>query len=343
MVFVKVNSMFRIIEKRKVWFSISSLLVAVSIVVLVTWGLKLGIDFTGGSLLEVEYSAERPTPLEITNVLSENGIEHSSAQPYGQNGVLIRMRNLTQDEHIAALGALRAVAPLPKGAGTDSGMVFEGIDKDGNTISVPANVISPKDREAAVTELRFESIGPTIGQELRRQAVWAILAVLLAIIAYIAYAFRKVSKPVASWKFGLSAIVALTHDILIVMGLFAVLGHFLGLEVGSLFVTALLTILGFSVHDTIVTFDRVRENLMHDSDEFSDTVNKSVNQTIVRSLNTSGTTLLVLAASYLFGGESIQDFILALGVGVVIGTYSSIFLASPVLVLWKDLADKKSA
>ena len=159
---------------------------------------------------------------------------------------------------------------------------------------------------------------------------------LVFIVLYIAYAFRKVSKPVASWKFGIAAIIALTHDILVIAGIFAALGYFLNIEVDSLFVTALLTILGFSVHDTIVTFDRTRENLFKNNNKsFSEIVNISVNQTIVRSINTSVTTLLVLLAIYFFGGESIKNFVLALVLGVIIGTYSSIFLASPLLTIWR--------
>ena len=170
---------------------------------------------------------------------------------------------------------------------------------------------------------------------MKSKAVKSIIIVLLFIVFYIAYAFRKISKPVASWKYGISAIVALTHDILIITGVFAVLGHFMRVEVDSLFVTALLTILGFSIHDTIVTFDRTRENLFKNDDKpFEEIVNISVNQTIVRSLNTSVTTLFVLLAIYIFGGESIKNFVLALILGVIIGTYSSIFVASPLLVIW---------
>ena len=162
-----------------------------------------------------------------------------------------------------------------------------------------------------------------------------LIIVLLFIVIYITYAFRKVSKPVASWKYGISAIIALVHDILIITGIFAVLVYFFRVEVDSLFVTALLTILGFSIHDTIVTFDRTRENLIKNKDEsFDDIINISVNQTIVRSLNTSITTLFVLLAIYIFGGETIKNFVLALILGVIIGTYSSIFIASPLLSMW---------
>jgi preprotein translocase subunit SecF len=155
-------------------------------------------------------------------------------------------------------------------------------------------------------------------------------------VFYIAYAFRQVSKPVASWKYGVSAIIALAHDLLIITGIFAALGYFLNVEVDTLFVTALLTILGFSIHDTIVTFDRTRENIFKiQNQSFDDIVNLSVNQTIVRSINTSVTTLFVLLAIYVFGGASIKFFVLALMLGVIVGTYSSIFIASPLLTIWK--------
>ncbi|HLD27489.1 MAG TPA: protein translocase subunit SecF, partial [Patescibacteria group bacterium] len=188
------------------------------------------------------------------------------------------------------------------------------------------------------TELRFDSIGPTIGNELKRKSFYAIIVVLLAIILYIAYAFRKVSKPVESYKYGAAAIIALIHDLLIIIGVFAVLGHFLNVQIDSYFVTALLTILGFSVHDTIVTFDRTRENLKRHQDKtFEEVVNLSVNETIIRSLNTSLTTVFVLLAIFLFGGETIRYFVLALALGLIVGTYSSIFLASPLLMIWYRL------
>jgi preprotein translocase subunit SecF len=187
-----------------------------------------------------------------------------------------------------------------------------------------------------VEENRFESIGPTIGKELRRKATYAIVVVLICIILYIAWAFRKVSKPVASWKYGVIAVIALIHDVGIPIGLFAVLGRFFGVEVNSAFVAAILTILGYSVNDTIVVFDRVRENLIKsggDYDEFEKIVNESVNQTFARSINTTLTTLLALIAIFFWGGETIKYFALALIVGIGLGAYSSIFIASPLLVV----------
>jgi len=191
--------------------------------------------------------------------------------------------------------------------------------------------------------MRFESIGPVIGQELQDKAVRAILAVLIAIVLYIAWAFRKVSDPVSSWKYGVTAIIALAHDVIIPTGIFAILGFWMGIEIDILFVTAVLTILGFSVNDTIVVFDRTRENLArdHHKHDFDWIVNKSVNETIRRSLYTSLTTFVVLFAVYLYGGESIKNFVLALMIGVIAGTYSSIFLASPLLVVWEKWSRRR--
>ncbi len=193
-------------------------------------------------------------------------------------------------------------------------------------------------------EKRFDTIGPTIGQELRSRSFSAIGLAVIAIILYIAWAFRHVAKPVNSWKYGTIAVFTLLHDIAIPIGVFSFLGHYKGVEVDTLFITALLTIMGFSVHDTIVVFDRIRENLrkLKLTEQFDTTVNRSVNETIVRSLNTSITVLLVLLAIYVWGGETIHYFALALIVGIIFGTYSSIFVASPLLVVWNNLQSKRT-
>ncbi len=193
-----------------------------------------------------------------------------------------------------------------------------------------------KSKVGDFTETNYDSIGPVIGKELSKNAFWQLLFVSLGIVFYIGYAFRKVTRPVTSWRFGWAAVIALLHDLLFVLGVFSVLGHFKGVEVDSLFVTAMLTVLGFSVHDTIVVFDRIRENLrVHAGQSIEFVVNHSIAQTLVRSLNTSLTVLFVLLSLLLFGGETIRYFVLALFVGIIVGTYSSIFIASPVLVLWQ--------
>jgi len=190
-------------------------------------------------------------------------------------------------------------------------------------------------------ERRFSSIGPTIGAELKQKSIKAIIIVLLGISLYIAWAFRKVSQPISSWRYGVVTLIALFHDLIIPIGLFVYLGRFYGVEVGANFIVALLVILGFSVHDTIVVFDRIRENLKRYSQlSFMPLVSQSIRETIIRSLNTSLTVLLTLAALYVFGGESLKYFVLALMVGIFSGTYSSIFIAAPLLVTWFNILKK---
>ncbi len=300
-----------IIGKRKIWYAISFVLVAVSVAAIALWGLRLGVDFTGGSLIQVQYAAERPAVTDVQERLHAADVGSVTVQPAGDKDVIIRVQGADEATHQKVLAALR-----------------EG---------VPAE--QAKD---AVRELSYETVGPTVGAELRRRSFTAIAMVLLAIIAYISFAFRKVSRPVSSWKYGLAAIVALLHDVIIPTGVIAVLGHFFGVEVDVLFVTAVLTVLGFSVHDTIVVFDRIRENLRRSGGaSFEEVVNRSINETFARSVNTSLTALLVLLAVYLFGGESIRNFVLVLLIGIGIGTYSSIFIASPILVTWQLRNQKK--
>ncbi|MFC1652066.1 protein translocase subunit SecF [Patescibacteria group bacterium] len=209
---------------------------------------------------------------------------------------------------------------------------FEHIDKEKHAL-----ILNDFQKEyKGAKESRYETVGPTVSQDLTRKAFIAVGVASLGIILYLAFAFRKVTKPANPWKFGVCAVVALIHDSLFVLGMFALFGHFFDLEVNSLFITALLTVIGFSVHDTIVVFDRIRENLNKMDKPFEDVVEYSVGQTMVRSLATSFTTLLVLVAILLFGGATIRSFIFALSIGILIGVYSSIFLASPLIVVWKE-------
>ncbi len=318
--------MVNIIQNRNKFFILSGILVIASLAALIVWGLKLGIDFTGGSLLEVQVKSKqiKLTAQDVTDILQKNvsQIGEVRTQPTA-DGFLIRMKDLSEKKHQAVLEALKKPNVIP-----------ESLQKrlKGQNLHFTQDDIIEK---------RFESIGPVIGKELKNKAIWAISLAIIVIILYIAWAFRKVSKPVASWKYGIGAIIALAHDILIVIGVFVVLGHFLNFEVGILFVTALLTILGYSVNDTIVVYDRTRENLIYNPQEtFEATVNKSVNETISRSINTSLTTLLVLFALYFLGGTTIKNFVLALIIGIISGTYSSIFIASPLLVVWQRLRRK---
>ncbi|HJN84835.1 MAG TPA: protein translocase subunit SecF [Patescibacteria group bacterium] len=293
----------QIIQRRKTWFAISGTMVAISIILLATLGLKLNIDFTGGSLLEVEYTEERVDIAEIRQSVEEAGFVEGSVQPTDERGLLVRQVTLSEDRHQELLSVLKTHGELE--------------------------------------EMRFDSIGPVIGEELQRKSFVALGLIFLSIILYVAFAFRKVSRYIKSWKYGVLTIVAALHDIFIPLGVFALLGHFTGATVGTAFVAALLTILGYSVNDSIVVFDRVRENLIADGDShFEDTVNKSVTQTIARSINTTVTTLLALVAIYIFGGETVKDFVLVLIIGIGVGAYSSVFLASPLLVTWRNWENK---
>lgn len=300
--------MYRIIQKRNWLFAFSLAVMVPGIIAWVMFGLKLGIDFTGGSRLTVEFAKNRPEAQKVAEVVSGVGVGTATAQTSGDREIVIRLPNLSNDQRQQVLNKLQTDYP-------------------------------------GVTEKSFESIGPTLGKELFRRALIAIGLVLLAIVIYISWAFRKVGiGPVPSWAYGVAAIIALFHDLLVVIGIFALLGHFANVELDALFVTAMLTVLGFSVHDTIVVFDRVRERLRigHEA-TFEETVNVSLNQTLVRSLNTSLTTLLVLTALYLFGGASIKNFTLALLIGIASGTYSSIFVATPLLVVYERFRSRRFA
>lgn len=297
---------FKIIQKKNIWLSIAGILFVVFAAALLVWGFKYGIDFTGGSLLEVSFTGERPAVNQIEASLADLKLSSLTVQPIGNQDMMLKFQETSEETHQSVLTRLSALS----------------------------------EQAGAVEELRFESVGPSIGAELKAKSLWAIFFALIAMLIYITYAFRKVSKPVASWKYGLSAIIAMFHDAVITMGVFAALGHFYGVEINTPFVAAVLTVLGYSIHDTIVVFDRVRENLPKSDLDFEGTVNMSLNQTLVRSLNTSLTVLLVLLSIIIFGGTSIRTFALALAIGIFIGTYSSIFVASPFLVIWEKLGRK---
>lgn len=294
-----------IIGHKYIFLVFSGILVLASFFALALWGLKPSIDFTGGSLLEIEFKDKRPLVETIQSNLKTFDLGTIIVQPVGDQGMILRFRSVDEETHQRILRVL--------GAGSKE--------------------------QAAIVAKRFDSIGPTIGKELSRRALSALGLASLGIIIYLAWAFRNVSKPVSSWKYGVIAVVvAFLHDVLIPVGVFSLLGHFKNIEVDALFITALLTILGFSVHDTIVVFDRIRENLrkLKGSELFEITVNRSVNETIVRSINTSFTVLLVLLAIFFLGGETVRYFSLSLMLGVIFGTYSSIFVASPLLVIWNN-------
>ncbi|MES3031193.1 MAG: protein translocase subunit SecF [Patescibacteria group bacterium] len=293
-----------VVTYRKYFYILSALITVAALAAIIVWGLKLGIDFKGGSIIEVEYAETRPEQATLATALVPLAL-NESIRPTGENGYIIRMRTIDQAEKESLSSVLSQF-------GTS-------------------------------TEKRFDSIGPLLGSEALRKSYASIALVLIAIVLFIAYAFRHVSQPVSSWKYGIVAIVALLHDVIVPTGAFALLGHFKGYEVDTLFVTALLVVLGFSIHDTIVVFDRVRENLKNDGDKkpFTDIVGQSISQTFTRSINTSLTTLLALIVLYFVGGESTHHFALALIIGIITGTYSSIFLASPLLVTIQKWQEKK--
>lgn len=289
-----------IIKYRNVFFALSALVIALSVFAVVAKGFATGIDFNGGSIIEVAYESTAPSEQKLPdtevlkNALESAGFTGARIQIAGENDMIVKTRSLSEDEHQTLIATLAL------------------------------------DGSFSVTEKRFSSIGPTIGKELRSKAWVAIVLVIIAIVLFIAYAFRRVSEPVSSWKYGLVTTLTLMHDIIVPAGIFA----WMGKEVDTLFVVALLSIMGISVHDTIVVFDRIRENLKTKlSSDFATTVGKSLEQTFSRSINTSLTVMIVLATLLFFGPASTKDFSFILWIGIFIGTYSSVFIASPLLVV----------
>ncbi len=299
-----------IVSHRNLFFGLSGLVVAIALGFLVAFGLQYGTDFTGGTLAQVTYPGDRPAPESVHEALDAAGLTGYSLREAGDNGYILRAGNLTPEIR-ASLSEL-----------------LSGGDAYRGEIS------------------QLTEVGPTIGAELRNKSFFAIGTVLLCILLFIAFAFRKVSEPISSWIYGLIALVTLVFDVIVPVGFFALLGHLDGSQVDTLFVTAVLTILGFSVHDTIVVFDRVRENLRVNHEKgrrepFAETAGRSLGQTFVRSLNTSLTVLITLLILFFVGPASTQDFALTLLVGIIAGTYSSIFLATPLLVAVAEWRSKK--
>jgi len=299
-----------LIGKKWFYFIFSALLIIPGIISLMTWGIKPGIEFTGGTLLEVQSSKFNPpaggqsSREEILNIVKSQNIDLSSIQKSGDDILLLKLKPIDKDQNQKLQEEL-------------------------------------KKQFGDVKELRYENVGPTVGAETTQKAIKATAIATLVIVLYIAWAFRQIPKPYSSIKFGISVAVALLHDIIVVVGLFSLLGHFANVEIDSLFLTALLTVMGFSVHDTIVVFDRIRENLVKMAgNSFAQVVNESILQTLVRSLSTSLTVLFTLSALLIFGGESIRWFIVALLIGITSGTYSSIFNAAPFLVVWEEWSHK---
>lgn len=297
-----------IIKHRRFFFWLTGALLAGAIGAIVAWGLPLGIDFTGGALVQVRYETEAPALSTIEEQIKGVTVGAAQVRSLGENVVAIRTRNLTPSEHEKMISAISADAPL--------------------------------------TELAYTNVGPALGSQFTNKALWAILAVMLVIVLYIAFAFRKVSKPVPSWGYGLTVVAMLVIDIIVPAGFYAWYCHFTGAEVDSLFVVAMLALLGYVVNDIIVVFDRVREHLARNErenvhEEFEVTIGKSIDETITRSINTSLTVALALIALIFFGAEATRNFALVMLVGVVAGTFSSICRSAPLLIpIAKRFANK---
>jgi len=308
--------MINIIDKRKYSYIFSGILVIASVVLLLVWGLKLGIDFKGGTLMEVQFSSNQALEESAENSEAENPEEFKAP---------------ARDEIIEKLKDLN-LESLNVQESEDNSAVLRYI---GSSEDVNEQVMEKlTEFDGSVEQTRVDFVGSSISKQLKKNAIIAVILSVLGIALYIAWAFRKVSYPIPSWQYGIAAIVALAHDITITLGAFVLLGKFINVEVGVSFIAALLTILGYSVNDTIVVFDRIRENLIKSSkkEDFENVVNKSINETLARSINTSLTVMIVLVAIVLFGGESVKYFSVALLIGVIFGTYSSIFVASALLV-----------
>ncbi|MBI5147990.1 MAG: protein translocase subunit SecF [Parcubacteria group bacterium] len=298
-----------IIGRRKIFLSVAAVLTVAAIIAVLFFGLKQGIDLAGGSLWQLRIAAEPSADLLkdfFRERASQGGVIGDAivSRESSTNSFIVRTGEISEADHQRRLAALR-------------------------------------ERFGEIEELRFENIGPAIGNELRKKAIWAGVLVLLGISLYITYAFRKVAYPVKSWKYGVIALITLFHDVIIPTGLAAFLGWRLGTEIDTSFIVALLVIMGFSIHDTIVVFDRTRENLLLSRSskvDLESVVNQSVNETLARSVNTSLTLVLVVAALYFLGPASLSTFLLIILTGTIVGTYSSIFVASPLLVVWHKLS-----
>lgn len=298
--------MMNIIGHKKIYLSFSVVLAIASVVAIAVFGLKAGIDFTGGALWQIRFSDPAVSEQSVVDYLkNKSNIEAVAYRETSSRSLLIKMQNVDEARHQELLKEFTRTF-------------------------------------GSAEELRFEAIGPAVGDQLRSKALWAIVLVLLGISVYIAISFRKVSFPVASWKYGTATLIALLHDVIVPTGVIALLGYLKGVEMDSNFIVALLVIMGFSVHDTIVVFDRIRENLLSRRNQpFEEVVNESVNQTMARSINTSLTLFLMLLVMLIVGAPSLRYFTLVLLIGTVIGTYSSIFIASPLLTIWYNFGRNK--
>jgi preprotein translocase subunit SecF len=299
-----------IVKNRIAFYSLSIILILVSVFAYFKWNLNYGIDFTGGSSIEVERvstSTDATVAQTEAKTVLDQSFPNATVRAYGENGFIIKTKEQIGNQDTDLKNKIESVLPTYQVA-------------------------------------RVDTIGPTLGNELKKKSITSIVLVLLAIVLFITFAFRHVSGKVPSWKYGLAAIIALFHDMIIPIGFFAIMNHFVGgYEIDALFITALLVVLGFSIHDTIVVFDRTRENLRVSSKgkTFAEIVGQSISETFVRSINTSLTTILALIAVYIWGPDTTRNFALTLIVGIAAGTYSSIFIGSNLLVTMEKMGEKK--
>jgi preprotein translocase subunit SecF len=326
-----------VIKNTKVWLTISGILFLAAIIGFFSIGLKYGIDFTGGSLMEVQFApGQHVTAQDMETLLLT--VEKNVND-------LIAKQVLPSENVNASTTTNKDIFPLPTkkvNLGTPiivpiaGGLSIKTQPLDQYTHEQIKTTIETK--YPGTIEKQFTTIGPTVGDSLKQKAILSLIITWIGMIVFIAWAFRKIPRKVSPWKFGVTAVIALFHDVILPVGVFVLLGQFFNAEVESFFVTALLTIMGFSVHDTIVVFDRIRENMMYQKrdETFAEVAEKSVQQTMVRSINTSLTVFITLLFLFLFGGESTRWFVFTMLIGVVFGTYSSIFIATPLLVLWKQ-------
>lgn len=287
----------KFIKYRKIYYFFSGILVISSLIALAVFGLKPGIEFTGGSILEIQYQENTPSNQIIKESLSDLNLGEFYIQSTGENEIILRMKSINEGLHQQILTKLR--------------------------------------QNNEIKEVSFESVGPTIGKELKEKTKFVIILALFSIVLYIAFSFRRLREPVKSWQYGVVTLVALTHDVLIPLGVLSILGNYYGVEITIPVIAALLTVFGYSVNDTVVVFDRIRENLLRKKkDTFEETVDFSLNQTLMRSVSISLTTLFVLISLFFLGGATLKYFSLVLILGISFGTYSSIFIASPLLITW---------
>ena len=293
--------MISFLKHKKIYYIISGTLMLASIVGLAVWGLNWGIDFRGGTSLGVEYTQQVPSLSQVRQVIDKLQFQGANIQVIGGKEIVVQINrhNISVAERNKLINELSKLGETKKGS------------------------------------FHFQQISPMIGNQLKGQTTTVIILSVITILLYISWAFRKIYHPLPSWQYGLSALLALFHDVLLTTGVFVLLGRFSGWQVNIPSITALLVVFGYSVNDTVVVFDRIRENLLRSGNQtYEQVVDESLNQTLVRSLNTSLTTLFVLLAIYFFGGSTLHGFSLALSVGIISGSYSSIFLASPLLVSW---------